>query len=1403
MFQVYTKTKGATNNGKEYEISMVALHSVNFALDDSINDMLLGVNVGCYCPFDDAVIRVEYEHGSKLYMMQMKYKESKVLSKKMLSTNKNFSIGTYEMSYNEMIKKINQPNGMCQGGKKLSEGISPKDTKIYLCTNAKLECDVNKNEEISLNDGKSELKIKKDENENDILNIIGKSCYIFEKYDDSYDTQANNFYEQFRLLDQQHNVEEAIISRVEKEFGKGHNFNVTSLLNFIIEHFYTNTGNCLLTKQDIRCKIIELILNPYLVNVSNPIKDFANWEVWDDMVSNVDVTIMDEHNLTPGPLLNWLYSKYKAQNEDTHCVEIFQTLNAELKIQPIILHIEGGHSEVLSKIIHHFRDFRYRYIICSEEKLTFTENDFEIFNKLRDVERNDSKNTLGRIEFSLQGRKSISLGKLLKLYPELSNQLRSSAVFELVMETKVIGEILPNKGEPYIKRKFDVTFLDEKIFTETFNDKIIISGGKLKNETICEASESYPNSECPRISYAEEGDVENVATQIKEQMGPPVHFFKMSRDQKLVYVKSWGDVSNLEPYCRRETVTEENITCLCEGRTVNIISAEPGMGKTFLMDSLSHKFKWYKWIFNLKLNKIQHDLSNEEMCNDPAEFFFRHNKKVSELDELMFQSFKSYKNIVFLIDGFDEICPKYEVAARRLIHKLKNDKYQVWITTRPMAQYMLDDTADFLIHLKTFSWKDSMELLTEWKCSEDKVKKVLQKIDRDFITRPLHVKVIKDVVLLNEGNEDWTSYLTSDWYKVFIKKLLVMHYQINRQMDLRINNAEFEMEESIRVVLRKHTFMALILLYGMDDMKKFVTEEELRETIKHVKQMNNNYGLIKDVIDDNPIFVQKTFAEYLTAQWLFDNRFEITKSSDNNNEKIEKMKVLYKKIYEKEFVQVRKLFNELITKELPLHRAILQRKFREVEANIKCTLQSDDLQRTPLHIAVEQLIDCYHDGRTNFISILDFDDVHDRCRVWCNIIEYLLKYYKSNNCIPRTKDVILNLDWLERANDCHNLHVIASSNGSLMLMKILISSATDLEKDVKREESYLQASKYGHLEIIRELHVHMDVTTKEKCLIVAASVGNLNVVKYLVEENTLDIDTKNEYNDTPLTIAVRRDHLNVVRYLTDKGADIHSSTVEGSCLVTAVFRGHLDIVKHLIGCGADVNFKEMPQHNIYCKTPLIAAVEFGYLQIVKELHENGAEVNFRSNCRYSPLFVACRENRIEIIKYLIDAKADVNLGCEYDDMPLIVAAEKGYYDVVRLILEEGGNVNVQNERQLTALHVAADNGHLTMVKLLIEKGANVKMTTKTGATPLHYAAESGHIDVVKSLITLDADVNARNEGNYTPVHYAARWGNLEVIKLLVENKGDVHVRSKEGYTPLMLASSENRVAVVEYLKKLS
>uniref|UniRef100_A0A1X7USM4 Uncharacterized protein n=1 Tax=Amphimedon queenslandica TaxID=400682 RepID=A0A1X7USM4_AMPQE len=357
-------------------------------------------------------------------------------------------------------------------------------------------------------------------------------------------------------------------------------------------------------------------------------------------------------------------------------------------------------------------------------------------------------------------------------------------------------------------------------------------------------------------------------------------------------------------------------------------------------------------------------------------------------------------------------------------------------------------------------------------------------------------------------------------------------------------------------------------------------------------------------------------------------------------------------------------------------------------------------------------------------------------------------------------------------------------------------------------------------------------------LLQSAEDGDQKRVLNALKANA-DIKCINESNETPLHLAAKKGHLEIVEILLAKGANAtYSSTDKNkwSPLDVAVKEGHEKIAKLLVekGCPVtntamkfatqaglistikfviennDIDLAECVDENDG-RTLLHHAAEYGYTDVV-ELFLNGkrrVDTNCKDFFRTRPIHLAVQKGNITIIQMLVDHNADVNCK-DLDGMtPLHYGFKTKNQPVVEHLLYNcEANPNICDKDNRSILHFAVDTIKLHMLDKSISifevlaRKADVNIKDKDGNTPLLYAVLLGHtaLQYAKKEERFKNDPMSRVKIDETALHFIIRLKfSSHFYKLLLNRGADLKICDADGYTALYYAAMNKDYDLVEYL----
>ena len=444
---------------------------------------------------------------------------------------------------------------------------------------------------------------------------------------------------------------------------------------------------------------------------------------------------------------------------------------------------------------------------------------------------------------------------------------------------------------------------------------------------------------------------------------------------------------------------------------------------------------------------------------------------------------------------------------------------------------------------------------------------------------------------------------------------------------------------------------------------------------------------------------------------------------------------------------------------------------------------------------------------------------------------------------------------------------VACYYGNTDLVKFFASEYP--KDDIESKDSFgitpmYLACQEGHIEITKFLfeQKHCDLKYQANngwtCLHVAISTGKLEVVEYISSMTKMSFfyrllhpfhsSALNDFGSNSLLhIAAELGQLNVVQYLIkDLKYDPNSKRPDQVLPIhLASFGGHRCVVDYLVDdCVCNVQSKD-----IYSNTPLHFAAAGGHTSMIKYLVEkydydidnllktNSEAVTFQEdvypyyldkvhcldifqaglrNSGTTPLHCASAYGHVNALQCLFDlASCDPLIRDSNGDTILHVATRNGQLDAVKHLVENGLiKYDVEGACKVTAVHVACFNGHLDVLKYLVQdviKDDSIFMHgDEHQRTPLHYACAGGCLDVIDYIrvhVACDTKSMLDQDGN-SPLHLAVMHGKLQVVDLLMGSSVadhkytprmfDISTKNLKKKNPIDLARAEANCDVYQY-----
>ncbi len=299
-----------------------------------------------------------------------------------------------------------------------------------------------------------------------------------------------------------------------------------------------------------------------------------------------------------------------------------------------------------------------------------------------------------------------------------------------------------------------------------------------------------------------------------------------------------------------------------------------------------------------------------------------------------------------------------------------------------------------------------------------------------------------------------------------------------------------------------------------------------------------------------------------------------------------------------------------------------------------------------------------------------------------------------------------------------------------------------------------------------------------------AQKGDLEGVKTLIEQNPELVNARDKDGRTPLHWACRGVHLEVVKFLVDKGADVNAEDSNKVVpLHSLAVRNGASAIAILAANGADVDARDYGGN-----TALHFAAIYDAADAAAILIKNSADIESREDYGRTPLILCARERGgPATIKVFLEAGANVKARDKFQASSLDLAAWRGKKEVVDILMDAGADIPSGGPEAQFLLSIAASQGLSRLFDAVAKAGGDPTFKLSNGGTLMHSAASGDSVEILEILITKGLDINLKDNYGWTPLHYAARNGRVENVERLIAEGANINARSIMGQSPLNTA----------------
>ncbi|XP_050503029.1 uncharacterized protein LOC126882247 [Diabrotica virgifera virgifera] len=1404
--------------GKQYERHMFALITLKCLLHSGIENFWIASNLAGLDVYDDIVINITYQDGSKeIFLIQIKTRksDSSIVAEKFLTTRKEFSLKHYQDGYlnittNEKIKSL-----------------------IDYTENSRLFFIHLNNFKVEVAHGKEELEFEKlrIEEFRDFITSVNFELSSGFKFIDK--TGKNNekkmfdeqFLSSFYLYPYQiqldcikANIQEILTGSKESTIG-----------NAYIQYFYDYSSSSKLI-QKISMLDVKLLLlksldafgaftpsSNIVFESAKILETFSNFSfsviyeleseriIWGQIMQELkmcfNLNIKNNklfdywENPLPNEVQEFIRGKeQRLQNYENLNVKLLYLFMVATRLAPFYTKTES--CQLKTHMLQLLTQLNIYTIIYNTDRCTeinFPKN-CTVFKSMMDMPKELFDQNINKFFISLRKKTELPISSL----------IASSGIGECISTDQFVqfyNKILYmnnehfNKQEIYINRTLTRSIINENILHNLNIPSCIIFNfpENLQLDKINNRFEFHYQKDGFKVylitfqhlqtfwithtsSYSFNIFKENEPFISSKFCILQYEFTSLPEaEYYFTLLKSTINVEHFEKYLETEKISDKYFLDFCRQTQVNIICNNAGMGKSMLLRYLLKKFPPEEYVIYIELSKWVKQINLLRTFEDFVRFlkknFVKNEPKgIYKMSDYFLDWYIKNNQLVLLIDDLEEI---QETAILDIFKTAANLGLRLLIVARPHFKKRYENIFGvFSLEITDFTVKDQYIFFENF-FKRHKIKDA-SNILNDFkgsvsLFETSNIGLCQQTMMLAkifEDNKEAQVKSTIDLYEQYINTVLYKDTNLERQF-----------------VYNTICKLALVNIFTENVVKIAIEWSEFKVHVKMLEKANKRNLLTESLEVSLPVFSHKTYAEFLAAKWLSEHF--------NMNTRVD-VKTMYTKIYTERLVTTRWFLDTILLKNLKYPKHIL------LPTNGYCTYWSDLIGRNQLHYTMsygktfdihtktEKPEDTTITRRDNTILLkvsqieptkLNQDEpnaLFSANNVLGIPIEsydiniYLTFQHFHNRNYSKNKQPVKFFQYFDDSDNHH------SSDTSTVHKLLLNESDNVLGKS---------AMEYA---ILAGTLINIEKVLSYNIIYMAVDFSNLGNEKYFMLYYSA-INGFSTIIKKLLTIDnLKNDVIRIKDYYTKM-----------SLLHLAIKYGQTECVKELISVFPAHMFGEDKEKN----TAIHLAAGQADTTILQQILDSSPQmINNKNKNGQNALYCAVQAQNIAAANILIKLE-DMEIDCadtKNGNSPFSISVLNRCKKIMTILYRHGANINHSNKKGLSPLHLAVIKKNKKLLKLLINWNADVNTIREYNISPLMDAAKR-QVALVKILINNDANIQNIDQNGWTALHHAVKSNNKKVVTLLLKHKVEINITNNEGETALMIACRNNFTKVFKVL----